>query len=60
MRTFNGESVGRWEGDTLVVETKNFTDHDKHWVDQGMPASGDFRMIERIRLINNGNQLEVR
>ena len=57
VRTFNGEAVGRWEGDTLVVETKNFTDLDKHWVDQGIPASKDFRMIERYKLINN-NVLE--
>src|SRR5687767_15524323 len=47
VRTFNGESVGRWEGDTLVVDTRHFTDLDKHWVDQGIPASKDFRMIER-------------
>jgi hypothetical protein len=53
-----GDSIGRWEGDTLVVETRNFTDLDKHWVDQGIPASKDFRMIERYKLINNGNQLE--
>ena len=58
VRTFNGESIGRWEGDTLVVDTRNFTDLDKHWVDQGIPASKDFRMIERYRLINNGNVLE--
>jgi hypothetical protein len=58
VRTFNGESVGRWEGDTLVVDTRNFTELDKHWVDQGIPASKDFRMIERYKLINNGNQLE--
>ncbi|HEX5070852.1 MAG TPA: hypothetical protein VFV78_11620 [Vicinamibacterales bacterium] len=58
VRSFNGESIGRWEGDTLVVDTRNFTDLDKHWVDQGIPASKDFRMIERYRMINNGNTLE--
>jgi hypothetical protein len=58
VRTFNGESIGRWEGDTLVVDTRHFTDLDKHWVDQGIPASKDFRMIERYRLINSGNTLE--
>jgi hypothetical protein len=25
VRTFNGESIGHWEGDTLVVDTTNFT-----------------------------------
>ena len=58
VRTFNGESIGRWEGDALVIDTRNFTDLDKHWVDQGIPASKDFRMIERYRLINDGNTLE--
>jgi hypothetical protein len=59
VRTFNGESVGRWEGDTLVVETKNFIDDEHHWVDQGVPASGELRIVERIRLINDGKQLEI-
>jgi hypothetical protein len=58
VRTFNGESVGRWEGDTLVVDTRHFTDLPYHWVDQGIPASADFRMIERYKLINDGKVLE--
>jgi hypothetical protein len=58
VRTFNGESIGRWEGDSLVIDTRNFTDLPYHWVDQGIPASKDLRMIERYRLINDGKQLE--
>jgi hypothetical protein len=59
VRTFNGESIGRWEGDTLVVETKNFTADPHHWIDQGVPASDELRIVERIRMINNGNALEI-
>ena len=59
VRTFNGESIGRWEGDTLVVETTNFTEDPHHWVDQGVPASGELRIVERIRLINDGRTLEI-
>jgi len=59
VRTFNGESVGHWEGDTLVVETKNFINDPHHWVDQGVPASDELRIIERIRMINDGKALEI-
>jgi hypothetical protein len=59
VRTFNGESIGHWEGDTLVVETKNFTADPHHWVDQGVPASDELRIIERIRMINDGKTLEI-
>jgi hypothetical protein len=56
--TYNGESIGRWEGDTLVVDTRGFeTDH--HWIDIGIPVSDEFRIIERIKLVNNKNTLEI-
>jgi len=31
IRSILGEAVGRWEGTTLVVETKNFSDRTQHW-----------------------------
>lgn len=58
---FNGESIGHWEGDTLVVDTKYFTGH-HHWMDQGgaaIPASDKLHIIERIRMVNNGTILEI-
>ncbi len=56
--TYNGESIGKWEGDTLVVTTKGFeTDH--HWIDTGLPVSEEFQVVERIRKINKGNTLEI-
>lgn len=55
--TFKGYSVGRWEGDTLVVETIGFKDD--QWLDsQGHPLTDQARTIERIRRVNYGN-LEV-
>jgi hypothetical protein len=58
VRSFNGESIGRWEGDTLVIDTRNFVD-DHHWLDNGIPLTDAFRMIERIRLIDKGATLET-
>jgi hypothetical protein len=61
VRTFNGESIGRWEGDTLVVDTIGFRG-DHHWMDQGgasIPAGEQLHIVERIRLINQGKQLEI-
>jgi len=59
--SFNGESIGHWEGDTLVVDTRYFPGH-HHWMDQGgasIPASEDLRIVERIRMIDDGGTLEI-
>jgi hypothetical protein len=56
--THNGESIGRWEGQTLVVQSKYFeTEH--HWIDSGLPISEQFEIVERMRLINGGKSLEI-
>ena len=38
VRSFNGESIGHWEGDTLVVDTRHFVEH-HHWIDSGSPRA---------------------
>ena len=56
IRTFNGESIGHWDGDTLVVETRYFPGH-HHWMDQGgasIPASEDLHIVERFRMVADG------
>ena len=59
--TANGESIGRWEGDTLVVDTRYFID-DYHWMDQGgrsIPAGDQLRIVERIRLLEDEDKLQI-
>jgi len=58
--TTNGDSTGRWEGDTLVVDTVGFDPN------KGLTAipGGGFRtanshLVERYRLLNNGSMLSV-
>jgi hypothetical protein len=46
--TWFGYSVGKWDGDTLVIETIGF--NDKTWVDFfGHPHSDEMRLTERYR-----------
>ena len=58
VRSWNGESIGRWEGDTLVIDTRHFTGH-HHWIDSGIPASDALRIVERVRMINEGRTLQI-
>ena len=46
-----GDSIGKWEGDTLVVDTNNF--NDKTLIDRvGRPHSDALHVVERIRRID--------
>ncbi|MEP7313388.1 MAG: hypothetical protein ABI859_12460 [Pseudomonadota bacterium] len=48
---WEGSSSGRWEGDTLVIETANF--NGKQWLDDsGLPQSKDMRVTERIKRLD--------
>ncbi|HEX3486080.1 MAG TPA: hypothetical protein VHT51_13545 [Micropepsaceae bacterium] len=53
-----GESVGHYEGDTLVVDTIGQTD--RTFVDNyRTPHTKDLHVVERFRMINDGKSLEV-
>ena len=55
--TFNGYSVGKWEGDILVVETTGFKD--QMWLDRnGSPLTDAAKITERFRRVNFG-KLEI-
>jgi len=56
--TYNGESIGHWEGDTLVVNTRYIETYN-HFIDTGIPISEQFRVQERIRLLEDGEVLEI-
>jgi len=52
--SFMGYSVGRWEGDTLVVESVGF--NDRTWLDfGGHPHSEALRITERYRRTDFGH-----
>jgi hypothetical protein len=53
-----GESVGHYEGDTLVIDTIGF--NDRTFVDNfRTPHSEQLHLIERLRLVEGGRFLEV-
>ncbi len=56
--TYNGESIGRWEGEELVVHTKYF-ETNEHWIDSGIPISDQFEIVERYRMLDAGMTLEI-
>jgi len=56
--TWNGHSIGRWDGDTLLVDTVGF--NDKSWLFGGMePHTEEAHLIERVRMAGNGAFLNI-
>lgn len=50
--TWMGDSIGRWEGNTFIVDTVGLTE--KSWLDQvGHPHSSELHVLERIRRIDH-------
>jgi hypothetical protein len=50
--TYMGNAIGKFEGDTLVIDTIGF--NDKTWLDpMGLPHSDAMHVIERIRRVDH-------
>jgi hypothetical protein len=50
--TWMGDSIGRWEGDTFVIDTIGF--NDKSWLDfYGDPHSDELHLTERYKRVDH-------
>lgn len=56
--SYNGDSVGVWDKDSLFVDTVGFGQPNQ-FVQAGIPMSADARVTERWRVINDGNTIEI-
>ena len=56
MRQWLGDSRGRWEGDTLVVETTNFTDKIASFSTTSVSwgTGGTLKLVERFTRVDDG------
>lgn len=55
-RFHEGHSIGRWEGDVLVVDTTNFA-FDRSAYQSGLPSGAQKHVVERYRLHEDGTRM---
>ena len=56
--TWMGHSIGRWEKDTLVIDTTGY--NDKGWLEGNRPQTEQLHTIERYRRLDRGRMsLEI-
>ncbi len=56
--SYEGHSIGRWEGDMLVVDTTHFRDHPSG-NGSGVPSGAQKHMIERYALSEDGRRVLI-
>ena len=57
--SYRGDAVGRWEGDTFVVDVRNFTDDTWMFAEGRVSIHSDaLRIVERYRRVD-ANTLEI-
>jgi len=57
LSSVQGHSIGRWEDDTLVIETRRFVDHSMGNGYAGIPSGPRKHLIERLALDEDGKSL---
>ncbi|MFL2553301.1 MAG: DUF6152 family protein [Candidatus Rariloculaceae bacterium] len=57
-RFVTGHSIGRWEGDTLIIDTANFEDHRSPY-QIGVPSGEQKHVIETFRLTEDGTHIDL-
>jgi hypothetical protein len=57
LRQWNGEPRGHWEGDTLVVDSVNFTDQGTGTLLLPVPLDENLHLVERFSLLDNDTLL---
>ena len=55
----NGHSIGKWEGDTLAVDTIGFSAEGLTAIPGGGRRTPDSHLLERYRLVDGGSRLSV-
>jgi|TARA_B100001250_G_scaffold325059_1_gene288740 hypothetical protein len=53
-----GHSIGWWEGETLVVDTRNFDDHRSPY-QIGVPSGSKKHVVEKYTLADDGASIEM-
>ena len=57
-RSHEGHSIGRWEGEVLIVDTANFADNRSPY-QNGIPSGARKHVVERYRLGEDGTRMTL-
>lgn len=58
-RTTDGHSVGRWQGEVLVVDTTNFSDNGAIGIPGGGYRTPTSHLVERFQLLSGGQSMQI-